>query len=226
MQGYPGENLSSSSSFASLPEKLDRGRETVGHDSKPSSPLPNYGHKRTLSSSAASVGNQQVRQTERNQTVNWAGHAEHAQGESREASGTIEDLRMEVTTSKRQSLKLSDEVEDLNRKLEKSMQVSKQKEMEVSALTAEREGLKQEVEKLKLATQTSRNPENGADESRLVMSSTSEVYASSNIFVLHASGAILVLEMSVVGTREVSRFLLALHLWKSGICCQPSGCPT
>lgn len=79
---------------------------------------------------------------------------------------------MEVTTSKRQSLKLSDEVEDLNRKLKKNMQVSKEKEMEVSALTAERDGLKQEVEKLKFAKQASRNAENGADESRLVTYST------------------------------------------------------
>lgn len=79
---------------------------------------------------------------------------------------------MEVTTSKRQSLKLSDEVEHLNRKLEKNMQVSVEKEMEVSALTAERDGLKQEVEKLKPAKEASRNPENGADESRLVTSST------------------------------------------------------
>lgn len=159
MQGYPGENLSSSSSFASLPEKVDRSREAVGLDSKPSSPMPSLGHKRTFSSSAASAGNQQVRQTERTQT----------QGDFREALGSnIEDLRMEVTTSKRQSLKLSGEVEDLNRKLEKIMQVNKEKEMEVSALTAERDGLKQEVEKLKLTKNALRDPESGADESRWV----------------------------------------------------------
>jgi len=158
MQGYPGENLSSSSSFASLPEKLDRSRETVGLDSKPSSPLPNLSHKRTLSSSAASGGNQQVRQTERTQT----------QGDFRDASGaTTEDLR-------KSSLKLSGEVEDLNRKLEKNMQANKEKEMEVSALTAERDGLKQEVEKLKSTKHASRDPESGADESRWVTSFTEE----------------------------------------------------
>jgi len=150
MQGYPGENLSSSSSFASLPEKLDRSRETVGVDSKPSSPPPNLGHKRTFSTSAASGGNQQVRQSELTQI----------QGEFRETAGaTIEDLRQS-------SLKLSCEVEDLNRKLEKNMQVNKEKEMELSTLTAERDGLKQEVEKLKSTVHDSRDPESVTDESR------------------------------------------------------------
>lgn len=42
-----------------------------------------------------------------------------------------------MATSKRQLLKLSGEVEDLNRKLEKNVQVGKEKGLEVSTLTAE-----------------------------------------------------------------------------------------
>lgn len=72
------------------------------------------------------------------------------------------------------SLKLSGEVEDLSRKLEKNIQVNKEKEMEVSALTAERDGLKHEVEKLKSTKHASRDLESGTDESRWVTFFTQE----------------------------------------------------
>lgn len=128
----------------------------MGLDSKPSSPLPNVGHKRTLSSSAASSGTLQVRQTERTQT----------QGEFREGSAvSIEDLR-------KSSLKLSSEVEDLNRRLEINMQVNKEKQMEVSTLTAERDELRQEVEKLKTSKHAPRDLESGTNESRWATFST------------------------------------------------------
>ena len=81
-QGFSGEHhFSPSSSFTSLPEKLERGgnfRESGSQESNLSSPAPSYGHKRTLSSSAA-TGGHQGRQDGSNLS-NWGAHGETVQG--------------------------------------------------------------------------------------------------------------------------------------------------
>lgn len=78
---------------------------------------------------------------------------------------------MMAAASKRQSLNSNSQVDKLDSKPEKNMQVNQEKEMDLSALKAVRGGLKQEVENLSIARQAPRLSEIGVDESRWVVSS-------------------------------------------------------
>ena len=82
------------------------------------------------------------------------------------AESTIEELRMEATSSQRHARKLSVDVQQLNHKLETEIRHGKEKEMELSALRSERDGLKQEVEQLRSEKQSSQDRENGEDDAR------------------------------------------------------------
>lgn len=73
---------------------------------------------------------------------------------------------MMAAASKRQSLNSNSQVDKLDSKPEKNMQVNQEKEMDLSALKAVRGGLKQEVENLSIARQAPRLSEIGVDESR------------------------------------------------------------
>jgi hypothetical protein len=144
-QGYQGENLSPSSSFASVSERVD------------ASPAPSFTHKRTLSSSGTSVGHDQSKNVEQSIPSNWGSQPATPQSSFKAnleaAESTIEELRMEVTTSQRQARKLTGDVQQLSHKLDTTVQLSKEQEMELSALVSERDGLKQEVEQLKMEKQ-------------------------------------------------------------------------
>lgn len=175
-RGFHGETSFSSSSFASLPDKLDRGRDFSSIDSYQLSPASSFAHKRTQSSSAASSGHFQIKHTEGSPTTNWGMYEDPYKGGGQDvnalrasleaAESTIEELRMEVTTSQRQARKFGVDVQQLNHKLENALMLNKEKDMEVSALVAERAGLKHEVEQLKSERQASQDRVNGQDNSR------------------------------------------------------------
>lgn len=175
-QGYQGENISPSSSFASVSERVD------------ASPAPSFTHKRTLSSSATSGGPDQSKNVEQSIPSNWGSQPATPQSSSRNensfkanleaAESTIEELRMEVTTSQRQARKLTGDVQQLSHKLDTTVQLSKEQEMELSALVSERDGLKQEVEQLKMEKQAFQDQvivENKARWVVLVISSKYEI---------------------------------------------------
>ncbi len=82
------------------------------------------------------------------------------------AQSTIEDLQMEAETAQQHADKLGVDVERFNRKLEVQILSGKEMGMEMSALVAERDQLKDEVEWLLLAKQTSQEQELDADNAR------------------------------------------------------------
>ncbi len=179
MPSTPGTN----SPLAQSPHGSLQGyRGGGGTSQEPRSPLsPNkQNHRRTLSSSAAPIvpirsgwhEDHQSRQAGGGRSRGLVLSPSQLQGEDAlraalaAAQSTIEDLQMEAETAQRHADKLGVDVERLNHKLEVQILSGKEMGMEMSALVAERDQLKDEVERLLLAKQTSQEQELDAGNAR------------------------------------------------------------